>query len=486
MGVSGVLADGSSPGSYFPPITSAGCDRVTVSFAVEDVDFSLGPDDTSPWRSDDGGADLGWLWTDLGEDEDSAEDDSFEDSSGSMDVRYAMPPTGCWRDVSVGGAQVHVAVYERVDLQVSIGDDHDGFPERVEPGRGRRWWATVSFNPSRLHDPSGWRVCPAAEAQTWTLAVVVHLARTGVVVPACEHIDGLTSRAYAVIERHWSPRTGELVRVHSRPLKRSWCQDAECLLDLIYVSRLDATVDVLEVRDTELWVDVFAGHRQERAGWTKKRHSPFSASAQRGKRGLRVAIYDKHVESSRPGRPKSAVAPVGTLRVEVMARSARLQKVMSQDRSTVHLVKGEPVAASSSSRRLRFLMPELLVVVFDQGFVWAGLDRWIGGEHPLTPDHESLTPLTARRLKGFLDARAGGRARNEVVNNTTRKYEALAALYGYIVGVPRAKGTGPVRHLNVVQELETKPSVEWRLARGLIHLNSGAARTLAPRRRRSQ
>jgi hypothetical protein len=137
------------------------------------------------------------------------------------------------------------------------------------------------------------------------------------------------------------------------------------------------------------------------------------------------------------------------------------------------------------SRRLAHVTPEFLSGMFMEGFEWAGLDRWYGGQSPLQPTKgRKLNSTTAHRLVKFLAERAAGRPRKEVVDNTIRRYERLAAQWGYVVGVPRSKNRGPLRHLDVLSSTETRPSLEWRLQKGLVGREGGAAVTVVRRRPR--
>ena len=481
----------------------AGIDRLTLTFAVEDVDFSLSSDRhmqhddpghvendaCSPWRSGVTDRDDEY-WADVEPDlpNDLPDDFGFVEDRGEgylealaadmarrgwmftgkaelpRSTLFSNPwPTGRWRQVAIGPMRVHVSVFERTDLASWTRRDAGGSQSRGLEARGRRWWASVSFNPARLYDPNGWTVCPAADARGVACAVLVHLARTGVVVPVCQHINEASSEVIA------GPR-------EATPTGRTWCQDVDCMLQNVSVSRVDATMDFLGVQSTKLWVDALVGHRQQGGRWYKHRYSDLSANVQHGQNGLRVAVYDKREQARATGKPKSAWAPEGTLRVEVRARSPKLQKVMTP----------EPESASDrapTSRRLEDLTPALVRGLFSEGFDWAGLDRWIGGEHPLTPGRRGgLSATTARRLRTFLDDRENGRPRNEVVDNTTRRYERLSRQYGYVLGVPRKAVTGPVRHLDVVTEAETKPSLPWRLKQGFVGVESGASRTVITRR----
>ena len=140
---------------------------------------------------------------------------------------------------------------------------------------------------------------------------------------------------------------------------------------------------------------------------------------------------------------------------------------------------------ATTSRRLEHLTPALVSALFAEGFRWAGLDRWMGGEHPLTPGRwGNLTATTGGRLRAFLDEREHGRASDEFVDGTTRRYEKLARQYGYVVGIPRTEVTGPVRHLDVLTEAEAKPSLRWRRDHGFVGVESGASRTVLIRRPR--
>lgn len=486
------VVDSANPGNGS---NRAGVDRLTLTFAVEDVDFSIGLDNpTQPvWRSFATDYKLEY-WNQVAEGQ--ADDLDWEPGAAAgqepdgeqpnvngeqSPVGLAPVPTGCWRDLHFGGMRVHVSVYERQDIVAWTNRGWLETERRGEDSRGRRWWATVSFNPARFHDPHGWAVCPAAKAQTVACAVVVHLARTGVVVPACEHIEEASSEAVALTGAVYSKTSGELIRRQSEPTGRSWCQDMTCLLKNVFVSRLDATMDFQGVLSTELWVDVLCGHRQPGARGWKQRYGPVSASARRGENGLRVAVYDKHVQAEAIRAPKSALAPEGTLRVEVRARSRKLEKIMGGSRVAVD--RGAVRAAAPESRRLENLTPALVGELFMEGFVWAGLDRWIGGQHPLDPSRlAQFTKATASRLRAFLDERAHGRPATEVVDNTTRRYEKLASKYGYIVGIARADVFGPVRHLNVASGVEGKPSVEWRRKHALTGVKSGASQTVVTRR----
>lgn len=380
------------------------------------------------------------------------------------------PLSVLWRNVWLNAAcKAHIRIWQRGD---AWGSGTGGI------NHNDRWWASVAFNPARLHDPQGWSVCPAEHVQVFACAELIALAKRAIVVPQCEHVTE-APQEHENLCREWDRGVGELVVENRQGSGRAVCADMDCLMGTVTVSRVDATLDFLDVSDTALWVDVFMGHRQVRSEGRKNRYSAFSAAAQAGKSGSRTAIYDKHVEMlwRRSARTK---APPGTLRVEVQARSPKLKRVMQQDVNKPFL----KTPKRESSRKLAFVTPEFLSTLFYSGFQWAGLDRWVGGEHPLEPRLGSaLTKTVGKRLTKWLDARARGRPHDEVIDNTIRQYEYDTAQYGYVVGVPRSRVTGPVRHLDVLTGRESKPSLTWRLTRKLTGPNSGASRIVLVRRR---
>ncbi|MCU1621309.1 MAG: hypothetical protein JWL79_154 [Frankiales bacterium] len=389
---------------------------------------------------------------------------------------------GRWLDTQMGGTKAHVSVYPRHD--VGLGHAHARSTlatTYLGPG-GHPMHCTVSFNPARLNDPDGWTVCPPELVEGYAHAIVIQLARAGVVVAQCPHVDLTLANA---VTAGAEPRSERVIPIPTRKgsagWRLPWCEDQDCLSRTLSVSRIDVTMDFLGVQDTSLWVDVFEGHPQTGAGKTKRRVTRYSAYARRGDNGLRVAIYDKAVQSAR--RKKSARAPAGTLRVEVTARSPALKSRMLDGQIFARMATGRAVTHKRRrSRKLALLTPRFITQLFVEGFEWAGLDRWIGGGHPLRASRgNELTPLIAERLRAFLDGRAGGLPQNDSPT-TKRDYEGRSARFGYIVGVPRSQVTGPLRHLDLRTKTEALPDVDWRRHKGWTGSNSGAARTVLRRR----
>lgn len=369
------------------------------------------------------------------------------DAEGSLcdwfDAHPVVAPRGKRAQVNYTGKY---RLGSRAEVRLEVwAHSIDVLPESIMSGE-EQWWARVEVNPARLLDPEGWKTCPADLAGPLVVALVIRLAREGIVVPACPHLRDVEA-GLALTEQppgwggcceSWDCHNAfSATRRAANPWERA------VHFYGLSLNRLDCTLDVLDVEDIPLYREVVRSTPQKRLRTKEDGRGDRYIAVSNGTRGVRFVLYDNHRKGVDKRSPVASRAPVGTMRLEAQVHKDWL-------RNHGYMSRAEDITQARVN------------ALFLSSFHWAGLDRAVGGTPSVWPRSglPGVQKNQTRNFRRWMFDQARGEA-SLVSAGTRRSFHGIARRCGFVVGLPPDARLGHARRIDLDEGREVPITAEW-------------------------